>query len=181
MSKVIYVSLLEVNKRNSVYSSKRYLNCSYIFIFGLFGFLKFRFKKPNLVKVRFNKIKIYGPNISQYYTNIQILYNLFFSVNVGYKVFLELRGVGFKYKIKKNILYLVLGFSHLNQYKIPKSIYLFLLNVRLLRLMSCNLNLLNNFIYLIKNLKKLDVYKGKGIFFKGEFLLLKEGKKSSTF
>ena len=92
-----------------------------------------------------------------------------------------MKGVGFKYKIKNNKLLLILGYSHLILYRIPSNILIELLSLKLLKLFSNNLLLLNKAIYLIKKMKDFDVYKGKGIVLKDEFFILKEGKKTNKF
>ena len=45
---------------------------------------------------------MFGKDSSLYFTYIQLLNNLFYSVLNGHLIHLELRGVGFKYKIKDN-------------------------------------------------------------------------------
>jgi large subunit ribosomal protein L6 len=149
----------------------------------LFGFLKYKFRKKINILSRYKKIRIYGSNKGLYYTNIKILYNAFLSVLSGHLKFLELRGVGFKYKIKGNKLFLILGYSHVTTYNLPSNIFikLYKLNNKLIKMFSNNLAILNKTIYCLKKKKKFNVYKGKGILLKGEIPIIKEGKKSTRF
>ena len=64
-----------------------------------------------------------------------------------------------------NLLYAVLGFNlwYIIRFNLKERKNIFDL-------------LLNHFIYMVKLLKKPNIYKGKGIFFKGEILLLKENR-----
>jgi large subunit ribosomal protein L6 len=167
--------------RFQVLGSKKFNKCKYIFIFGSLGFLKYKFKGPGEVDVKFNKFKISDPSVARYLTYKKILFNLCYSVSIGYNKFLELRGVGFKYKIKNNVLYLVLGYSHILKFILPFNISTTLITNKLLKFISCNLNLLNQVIYKLKRLKSVNIYKGKGIFEKNEIIVLKEGKKLSSF
>jgi ribosomal protein L6P/L9E len=54
-----------------------------------------------------------------------------------------------------------------------------LVNNKLLSLYSIDLIGLNNCIYRIKKIKKLDIYKGKGVLLQGEKIIKKEGKKAT--
>jgi ribosomal protein L6P/L9E len=155
----------------------------YIFVFGLFGFLKYKFIKKINILARYKKIRFFGYNKELYYTNIKLINNLFLSVLSGHLKFLELRGVGFKYKIKKNKLFLILGYSHLITYELPNNIFvkLFKHYSKVIKIFSNNLLLLNKVIYALKKKKIFNIYKGKGIVLKGEILISKEGKKSTRF
>ena len=93
------------------------------------------------------------------------------------KLTLILKGIGFKALIKNNNLILKLGFSHNFLIFIPLKIEILIKGNKIIFL-SYDYIFLNQFIFFIKNLKKVDSYKGKGIFLENEKILLKEGKKS---
>jgi len=175
------VSIFKVPRMINAVAIKKFVGYNFILIFGAKGFLKYKFNISTTVDVRNNKIKVSGPDPAMYYTYIKILKSLIDSTTVGYNFFLELRGVGFKYKIGTGVVYLVLGFSHLKKVFIPKNITVYLINSKLLQIVGHNKQLLNDFGFIIKKTKPENVYKGKGIFFKGETPLLKEGKKSAAF
>lgn len=153
----------------------------YIFVFGLFGFLKYKFIKKINIRACYKKVRIFGFNKELYYTNIKLIHNVFLSVLSGHLKFLELRGVGFKYRIKKNKLFLILGYSHIVVYELPSNVFVKLLTTKLIKVFSNNLLLLNKVIYAVKKKKFFNIYKGKGIVLKGEVLISKEGKKSTRF
>jgi len=90
-----------------------------------------------------------------------------------------LQGVGFKYRLIKNKLYIILGYSHIIDLTFCRSISLNLVSNKILELYSINLFKLNDYVYKIKGYKKLDVYKGKGILLGGETITKKEGKKAT--
>lgn len=92
-------------------------------------------------------------------------------------------GIGYKVYIFNNYLYLRLGFSKMLKIKIPNSIFVFIRKRNMLRLISSNYQSLNSFNILLKNLRKFDKYKGKGIFSLGNFndVKLKPGKKQQFF
>jgi large subunit ribosomal protein L6 len=88
-------------------------------------------------------------------------------------------GLGFKCFVYKQFLFLLLGFSHYILYKIPREIKLFC-KKKIIFLVSLNKQKLFIFQKLLKDSKKLNIYKGKGVIefkqFKN-FIKLKKGKK----
>jgi ribosomal protein L6P/L9E len=100
---------------------------------------------------------------------------------VGFKNFLRVRGVGYRFQIESNKLIINVGYSHTLQVKLPSN-HDFTLNKKFtfLRAKSNDLNKLSNFLSFVRNLRKPDVYKGKGIRYRIDPVRLKEGKKKKT-
>ncbi len=96
-----------------------------------------------------------------------------------YKCKLILQGLGFKAYLNKEqgLIEFKLGFSHTIIIKIPKFLSI---NIEksILSVTSVNPLLLGNFIYKLRLLKKLNIYKGKGIIYTNEIFVLKEIKKT---
>jgi ribosomal protein L6P/L9E len=174
-------NLIKIPRWIDVLVVSKFSTYSYIFVFGVFGFLKYKFRKKINISSKFKKIRLFGNNPSLYFTYVQLLNSLFYSILNGHSMYLELRGVGFKYKIKANTLFLILGFSHIINYCIPTNVIMRVFNTKLLKIFSNNLLILNQVIYNLKKKKKFNVYKGKGIVLKDEILITKEGKKASSF
>ena len=87
-------------------------------------------------------------------------------------------GVGFRVEsLDKNLIKLKLGFSHFIEVKIPKNIEVYSPKKTLLVVKSINHQHLKEFCSKICSFKIPDVYKGKGILYKHQIILLKEGKK----
>lgn len=95
----------------------------------------------------------------------------------GFKTTLILKGIGFKAFIENNNLILKLGFSHQIIILIPINIYVINKSNTLI-FNSIDYLFLNQFVHYIKNFKKPEPYKGKGLLLKNEKILQKEGKKS---
>jgi len=152
-------------------------NFNYLFVFGWLGFFKYRLKSNIVFSVLQNKIKLIGSR-NFFYTYIKLLKNFYFWTNAINKKTIDLKGVGFKYKLYFNSLYLILGYSHLVKFNFCKNIKVHLLNNKSLYLYSIDLFLINRYIYMFKKVKQLDVYKGKGILVEGEKIIKKEGKKA---
>jgi ribosomal protein L6P/L9E len=136
-----------------------------------------------------NALVIKGPetvmtlvNINFLKTNKPLFYRLLqkaiIGVSFGFVKQLSFVGVGYRVEsISENSISLKLGYSHLVSIKVPPSIKVFSPKRTLLILKSCDLQFLNEFIAFIRSKKLPDVYKGKGILFRKELILLKDGKK----
>ena len=102
-------------------------------------------------------------------------------VLVGFKNFLRVRGVGYKFQFLSKKLVINVGYSHNLQIKLPLK-HQFLLNKKstFFRAKSSDLAKLSNFLSFVRNLRQPDVYKGKGIRYRKDPIKLKEGKKKKT-
>ena len=95
----------------------------------------------------------------------------------GFKLNLILKGIGFKAFVEENNLILKLGFSHNITIAIPSNIKV-ISQANILIFSSIDFIFLTQFVHFIKNHKKPEPYKGKGLLLKNEKILKKEGKKS---
>jgi len=95
---------------------------------------------------------------------------------------LKLKGIGYKVSIIKNevnnVIHLKLGYSHSIYFKLPQYVAAKLTKNNVLFLFSNSAEKLSLVAELIKNCKRPDPYKGKGILYVNEKLNLKVGKKS---
>jgi large subunit ribosomal protein L6 len=90
-------------------------------------------------------------------------------------------GIGFRswtYKVKDGFKYLILkiGFSRDLSIKIPFVVKVIILKPTLLLFKSLDKNKLNQFVALLRSLKIPDSYKGKGLRYIEEKIVLKLGK-----
>lgn len=95
----------------------------------------------------------------------------------GFKLNLILKGIGFKAFVENDNLILKLGFSHNITVPIPSNIKV-ISQANNLIFSSIDFIFLTQFVHFIKNHKKPEPYKGKGLLLKNEKILKKEGKKS---
>jgi len=102
------------------------------------------------------------------------------STTMTYKK-LKLIGVGYRLipveSFKKQLILLRLGFSHLSYFKIPSNLKIFYKKRVQLFISGYSYQWVTQFASLIRLLKKPEVYKGKGILYEAEKIVLKEGKK----
>ena len=107
-----------------------------------------------------------------------ILCNYIIGLSQGFKIILKFEGVGYRAIILENkILQLKVGFSHLINLDIPKTINVTCFKPNILILKSYDKLQLSQYAALIRSYKLPEPYKGKGILYKGEKIIKKEGKK----
>lgn len=100
---------------------------------------------------------------------------------VGFKGFLRVRGVGYRFQILSKKLIISVGYSHNLEVKLPFN-QKYTLNKKstFLRVKGNNIVTLSNFLSFVRNSRKPDVYKGKGIRYRKDPVKLKEGKKKKN-
>ena len=133
-----------------------------------------KFYKLNRVAIQQNQNKKWS------LLSVQIMQNIVGAL-VGFKSFLRVRGVGYRFQLLSKKLIINVGYSHSLQIKLPVK-HQFLLNKKstFLRGKSSNLAKLSNFLAFVRRLRQPDVYKGKGIRYRKDPIRLKEGKKKKT-
>ena len=103
--------------------------------------------------------------------------NAIIGVSQGFKKRLNLVGIGYRAQVIGKLLTLKLGLSHDVKYQIPDEIEIICLKPDQIILLGIKKDYLNRIASNIRSFKKPDPYKGKGILFENERLILKEGKK----
>lgn len=105
------------------------------------------------------------------------LHNLVKGVHEGFTVDLEITGVGFRAAVQGKELVLNLGFSHDVRFEIPEGITITCEKPTSVRVFGRDKQLVGQIAANIRSHKKPEPYKGKGIQYKDEVILRKEGKK----
>lgn len=98
-------------------------------------------------------------------------------VSEGFKLKLELVGVGYRAQVQGNKLNLTLGFSHPVVYELPKEVTAETPSQTEIMLSSHDCQLLGQVAAEIRTYRPPECYKGKGIKYAGEKIILKETKK----
>jgi len=103
--------------------------------------------------------------------------NRIVGVNEGYTKELEIQGVGLRANVQGSTLVLQLGFSHDIQYPIPAGIKIAVEKQTAITITGIDKDLVSATAAKIKSFKPPEPYKGKGVRYKDQFVLRKEGKK----
>ena len=103
--------------------------------------------------------------------------NLVQGVTGGFKKELEIQGVGYRAAINGNVLKLNLGLSHEVNFEVPAGVTVTCPKVTEIVIEGSDEQLVGQVAANIRDWRKPEPYKGKGIRYKGEFIFRKEGKK----
>jgi large subunit ribosomal protein L6 len=130
-------------------------------------------------KLNQNRIKITTTSKAFFGLFKSILQNKLQGVSRGFLMYLKIIGIGYRASLTQNnqTLFLKLGYSHDVIYKIPSSIRIFLVDPTLICLFGVDKNQITQVAAQIRKLRSPTVYKGKGIRFLNEKVLLKVGKR----
>lgn len=105
--------------------------------------------------------------------------NMIIGVSEGYEKKLESIGVGYRFAIKGNELVVTAGYSHPVNVLIPAGITLESPSNTELTVKGIDKCQVGEFAANIRKIREPEPYKGKGIRYKDEHILRKEGKKAS--
>jgi large subunit ribosomal protein L6 len=103
--------------------------------------------------------------------------NLVVGVSTGFKKEMEIQGVGYRAAMAGNVLKLSLGYSHEVNFDIPKGVTITSPKNTEIIVEGIDQQLVGQVAANIREWRKPEPYKGKGIRYKGEFVFRKEGKK----
>ena len=105
-----------------------------------------------------------------------LINNMVIGVSVGFKKELSIVGVGYKATLAGNKLTLNLGFSHPIVYQLPDGIKLTVEEGTKMVVSGCDKQLVGETAAQIRRFRPPEPYKGKGIRYVDERIILKEGK-----
>lgn len=103
--------------------------------------------------------------------------NLVTGVTTGFKKELEIQGVGYRAAMAGNVLKLSLGYSHEVNFDVPAGVTVTSPKQTEIVVEGIDQQLVGQVAANIREWKRPEPYKGKGIRYKGEFVFRKEGKK----
>nr|YP_010252073.1 ribosomal protein L6 [Thalassiosira rotula]QTX08916.1 ribosomal protein L6 [Thalassiosira rotula] len=114
-------------------------------------------------------------------TQVSLLKQILSDISLLFCKKLDLIGVGFRVSALKifdrNLLHFKLGYSHFIYFKIPKNLKIFCLKANKLFILGYSYLFVTQIAALIRSYKVPEPYKGKGIVYTTETIVLKEGKK----
>jgi large subunit ribosomal protein L6 len=113
-----------------------------------------------------------------------LINNMVNGVSEGYKIQLEVVGVGYKAEAKGQILELSLGYSHDIHFMVPNEVKIETKTERrsnpVITLTSSDKQLIGQVAAKIRSFRAPEPYKGKGVKFVGEVLRKKAGKSATA-
>lgn len=106
-----------------------------------------------------------------------MIQNLVTGVTTGFKSDLEIQGVGYRAAVQGNVLKLSLGYSHDVNFEVPKGVTVTSTKPTEISVEGIDQQQVGQVAANIREWRRPEPYKGKGIRYKGEFVFRKEGKK----
>ncbi|SER67509.1 50S ribosomal protein L6 [Corynebacterium cystitidis] len=145
------------------------------------GSLSWTIPAPITIAVEDNEIVVSRPddqreNRSLHGLSRSLVNNLVVGVTEGYKINMEIFGVGYRVQMKGKDLEFSLGYSHPILIKAPEGITFAVDGNTKLSIEGIDKQLVGQVAANIRRLRKDDPYKGKGIRYEGEQVRRKVGK-----
>lgn len=105
-----------------------------------------------------------------------LLNNMVVGVSKGFEKKLAVKGVGYRVDVRGSKLVLNLGFSHPIEYAIPSDIKIEVDRANNISVTGVDKQRVGQVAAVLRNFRKPDRYKGKGVRYADERILLKAGK-----
>ncbi len=112
-------------------------------------------------------------------TTNALIANMIKGVKDGYEKGLEIIGVGYRFNVKGKTLEINAGYSHKIELEIPNNLTVESVSATEITVKGIDKEAVGKFAAEIREVRKPEPYKGKGIRYKGEYVRRKEGKKAS--
>jgi len=106
-----------------------------------------------------------------------VIANMVTGVTDGFKKELEINGVGYRAQMQGNVLKLNLGYSHDVDFQVPAGVTVTAPKPTEIIVEGSDSQLVGQVAANIREWRKPEPYKGKGIKYKDEYIFRKEGKK----
>jgi large subunit ribosomal protein L6 len=109
-----------------------------------------------------------------------LIFNMVKGVTEGFKKYLQISGLGYRAEVKGGKLSMNLGFSHPVVIEIPAGIKVSVEKQTRICIEGIDKEMVGQFAASIREIKKPEPYKGKGILYEGERIRRKVGKAGAT-
>ena len=156
-------------------------NDNVVTVKGPKGELTREFSKDIEIRVEGTEVTLHRPNDSKEMKTIHgttraLLNNMVIGVSEGFKIQLEMRGVGYRAQLQGSKLVLAVGKSHPDEVEAPEGISFELPNPTTIVVSGISKEVVGQTAAYVRSLRSPEPYKGKGIRYVSEYVRLKEGK-----
>lgn len=154
---------------------------NYVVVKGPKGTLEQQISKAMNINVEDNEINVSRPSDRKEHRSLHglsrtLIDNMIVGVTEGYSKTLEIVGVGYRAQKQGKKLVLNLGFSHPVEMEDPQGIDVEVPNNTQIIVSGINKQQVGNYAAVIRDWRRPEPYKGKGIKYAGERIRRKEGK-----
>lgn len=154
---------------------------NYVTVKGPLGVLSEQIHKDIEIKTEGNELTVVRPTDNKKHKSLHglsrtLIANMIQGVTKGFEKKLELVGVGYRANKQGNKLVLSLGFSHPVEMVDPTGISVEVPSQSEVLIKGINKQLVGNYAAKIRDQRRPEPYKGKGVRYAGEVVRRKEGK-----
>lgn len=148
---------------------------------GPLGQLEEQISKDMNITIDGNQVSVERPTNNKLHRSLHglsrtLINNMVIGVTKGYEKALEIQGVGYRATKKGKVLDLQLGHSHPIEMEDPAGITVDVPTNTSIIVKGIDKALVGNYAAKIRNWRKPEPYKGKGVRYVGEYVRRKEGK-----
>nr|BBC77572.1 ribosomal protein L6 [Nitzschia sp. PL1-4] len=152
-----------------------------IIVEGPFGILKRQIPDIFSIRIDLSNLQLIPKYFTKKSSSMHGLYrtlilNMIIGVSKKFFIVLLLKGIGYRASIEKDQIILNLGYTHLIKIDIPKDISIIIEQNTKILINSINKEKLGIFAAKIRNYRTPEPYKGKGILYQNEHIILKNIK-----
>ena len=145
------------------------------------GELSFKVSKKISISIEDKSIKVTRSDDTKNSKSLHgltrsIINNMVEGIKKEWEKTLEVIGVGYRVQLANDLLKLSLGFSHVIEFKLPNGIKAEIIDNNKIKILGIDKQQVGQVAANIRKLKQPDSYKGKGIRYLNEQIILKEGK-----
>lgn len=154
---------------------------NHVTVKGPKGELSFQFNSELEISVDATEIVVKRPNDTKEIKTIHgttraLLHNMVVGVSEGFKKQLEINGVGYRAQLQGNTLIVSAGYSHTVEMPVPEGLKVELPKNTVIIISGIDKQKVGQFAAEIREIRKPEPYKGKGIKYDYEVIRRKEGK-----
>ena len=154
---------------------------NFVNVKGPKGELSFQFNSELEIATEGSECVVKRPNDTKtmkmmHGTTRALLHNMVVGVSDGFKKVLEINGVGYRAALQGNKVVVSAGYSHPVELEIPKGLKVELPKNTQITISGIDKQLVGQFAAEIREVRKPEPYKGKGIKYSDEHIRRKEGK-----
>lgn len=147
------------------------------------GTLEQTFNSEMIIELENGQISIKRPSEQKHHKQLHgttraLIANMIVGVTEGYKIDLEIVGLGYRAALQGNKLVLNIGYSHPVEFDIVEGLTVEVPKTTEISISGINKQIVGEFAANVRASRSPEPYKGKGIRYKGEQVKTKEGKKA---
>ena len=154
---------------------------NYVTVKGPKGELSFQFNSELEIATEGSECVVKRPNDTKvmkmmHGTTRALLNNMIVGVSTGFKKELQINGVGYRAQLQGNTLVVSAGYSHTVEMPVPAGLKVELPKNTQIIISGIDKQLVGQYAAEIREIRKPEPYKGKGIRYSDEHVRRKEGK-----